>query len=86
MFFINVLGESKFLGFRAYKPATGPDLWNGIQTAVEANYSSALPVGYNIPDIMSTWELQAGYPLVTVTRNYTNGRVVFSQVGYIFLI
>lgn len=52
-----------------------------MQTAIEASYPNVLPEGYTVPAIMSTWEHQAGFPLVTVTRNYTNGRVVFSQVN-----
>lgn len=66
-----------FLCCRAYQPATGNDLWNAIQRAIDTN---TLPEGNSIPTIMSTWELQAGFPLVTVTRNYTNGVVTFSQV------
>lgn len=69
-----------FRNFRAYKAATGDDLWNSIQSALDSNYPNLLPNGLTIPEIMQTWENQAGYPVVWVVRDYETGLVTFSQV------
>lgn len=34
---------------------------------------------FSIKEVMDTWIEQTGYPLVTVTRNYTTGDVMISQ-------
>lgn len=45
-----------------------------------SNSSGVLSSGTTLKDVMETWSLQSGYPIVTVERNYNDGSVTFSQV------
>lgn len=54
------------------------DLWTALQQqAVQDNVTLPAPM----KEIMSTWTLQMGYPLVTVTRDYTSNTTLISQVS-----
>lgn len=56
-------------------------LWSSIQTSLDgSNVNGVLPLGASIEDVMETWSLQSGYPVVNVERDYVNGSVTFSQV------
>lgn len=68
------------LCYRQFSAAEGSDLWNNIQIAINQSYPNVLPEGLTVPFIMETWELQAGYPVVNVIRDYDNKQVVISQV------
>jgi hypothetical protein len=53
------------------------DLWLALQQQVDEDGIS-LPT--TVKDIMETWTLQMGFPLITVTRDYTTGGASVSQV------
>ena len=57
------------------------DLWLALQQQVDEEGVLSLPV--KVKDIMDTWTLQMGFPLITVTRDYTTGGALVSQVYYL---
>ena len=38
------------------------------------------PDGYNVASVMSSWENNPGFPLVTVVRDYAIARIYIDQV------
>lgn len=56
-------------------------MWQAIQEQVDEE-EIILPAP--IKDIMETWTLQMGFPLVNVTRNYISGSAVVTQVCHFF--
>lgn len=65
--------------------AVPSDLWNALQTAVDAATNKPVLDGQTVASIMNTWASQAGYPVVTVTRT-TAGAISIAQVSFsIFL-
>lgn len=62
---------------RAYKNAVEDDLWLALQQqSDEEGVSLPAPV----KEIMDTWTLQMGFPLINVTRDYSTGGAMVSQV------
>lgn len=59
-------GLRNYLLTKQYDAATPDDLYSGIQQAVNQDYQVSPP---NVATIMRTWENQAGYPVVTVSRS-----------------
>jgi aminopeptidase N len=59
-------GLRNYLITKQYDAATSTDLYNGLQQAVNQDYPTNPP---NVATIMSTWENQAGYPVITVSRS-----------------
>ncbi|KAF3689289.1 Aminopeptidase N [Channa argus] len=55
--------SKKYLNLFAYSNTVGNNLWQQLQMAVEAN-NVALP--HPVSDIMNTWVLQMGFPVVTI--------------------
>ncbi|XP_068595878.1 aminopeptidase Ey-like [Brachionichthys hirsutus] len=64
------MGLKTYLGEFAYGNAIYTDLWNHLQKAADA---SATVLPQTIHDIMNTWVLQMGFPVVTI--NTTTGLV-----------
>lgn len=68
-----------FLFFpRAYKSATQYDLWHYLTNA--GHEGATLWHNLSIAEIMDTWILQEGYPLVTVTKLLPSGALAMTQV------
>jgi aminopeptidase N len=59
-------GLKNYLLTKQYDAATSDDLYSGLQQAVNEDYPTSPP---NVATIMRTWENQAGYPVITVSRN-----------------
>ncbi|KAJ8380417.1 hypothetical protein SKAU_G00011950 [Synaphobranchus kaupii] len=79
----SVLSEEKFQnGITAYlntyksKNTGNDDLWNSL--------SQVAKLSFNVSDMMDTWTLQKGFPLVTVKRNGT--RVKLSQEHFLLSV
>jgi len=54
-------------------------LWAAVnETAVDKSVKLDLP--RTLPKLMSSWIEEPGYPLVTITRNYSSGEVFVQQV------
>ncbi|XP_077988211.1 aminopeptidase N-like [Glandiceps talaboti] len=75
------LGEDlMFEGFRfylrrhAYQPVVTDNLWDALTETYEVimGQSMTQSIGYDMKDIMDTWTLQMGFPVVTLTRTATN--------------
>ncbi|KAH8355088.1 hypothetical protein KR093_005376 [Drosophila rubida] len=64
----------------AYSSVTQSDLWQAMQQAVDAN-SSIAQLG--VAPVMDSWTKQAGYPLVSVMRDYATGSVSVNQMRFL---
>lgn len=62
---------------RAYSSAAEDDLYNSFQEAVDI---ANITLPFKVSNIMMTWSLQSGYPVVTVHRN-TDGSILLTQVS-----
>lgn len=67
-------GLRYYINDMEYKSASASDLYRGLQRAVDEDY----PEGEDYPErpdvaaIMTSWETQAGVPVIYVTRNPSN--------------
>lgn len=73
-------GVAKYLKDFSYSTAEGHHLWDALQTACE-KAGSDLPVR----EIMDTWILTAGHPLVSVSESKAKGCVNVAQRDFKFL-
>ncbi|KAH8298427.1 hypothetical protein KR044_002485, partial [Drosophila immigrans] len=64
----------------AYSSVSQSDLWQAMQEAVDANAS--MP-DVRVATVMDTWTQQAGYPLVSVTRDYSTASVSVNQTQFL---
>lgn len=55
------------------------DLWTVLTE--QAQNRSVIPSNVTIKEIMDTWTLQSGYPVVNVMRNYNESTLTLSQVN-----
>ncbi|XP_015517541.2 uncharacterized protein LOC107222622 [Neodiprion lecontei] len=74
-------GLTKYLNKMAYSAATSDDLFEALDEAESEAY--ILPTLVYVADIMETWVEQMGYPVVTVTRNYTTGTTEITQARFL---
>ncbi|XP_058455515.1 aminopeptidase N-like [Malaya genurostris] len=70
-------GLKKYLLSRELAAATPDDLYAGLQTAISGK--RMLPGEMTVKEVMETWTTAAGYPLLSVRRNYQNNEVILSQ-------
>lgn len=59
-------GLRYYLNTNQYQSANSDDLYASLQVAVNEDYPANPP---SVSTIMKTWENQAGYPVITVSRN-----------------
>lgn len=70
-------GVSNYLKKFSYSNSEQDDLWASLTAAAEGR--QVLPAGgVTVKDIMDTWTLQSGYPVIKVQRE--GGRLTASQV------
>ncbi|KAG9508960.1 Aminopeptidase N [Fragariocoptes setiger] len=67
-------GLRSYLSALRYDNAEQADLWHYL-TRAQTNQSTAVDVAR----VMSSWTLQTGYPVVTLTRNYSAGTALLQQ-------
>lgn len=72
-------GLRNYLITKQYDSATSNDLYSGLQQAINQDYPTNAP---NIATIMSTWENQAGYPVITVSRS--GNQLTLSQERFFY--
>lgn len=65
---------------RENSAAVEDDLFEELEKAVKADHT--LDSRFDVPTIFASWTHQAGFPLVTVDRNYINGDIVLTQERY----
>ncbi|XP_016983795.1 aminopeptidase N-like [Drosophila rhopaloa] len=74
-------GLKSYLERFAYRNAEQDDLWESLTQA--AHKTGALAKNFDIKTIMDSWTLQTGYPVITVTRDYTERTAKLSQERYL---
>lgn len=69
-----------YLDDRKFDVATEDDLFTKIQEELDL----ARPIDFNninnIKEVFESWTQSSGYPVISVTRNYTTGSVTITQV------
>ena len=68
----------------SYKAAEQDDLWRHL--TAQAHADNTLPEDVTVKQIMDTWTLQMGYPVVTVSRDYDNNTATLTQVYKLVLL
>lgn len=81
----NFLGEETFQqGIRNYidkykfSNAEQDDLWSSLTDV--AHIMGSLDNNVTVKEIMDTWTLQTGYPVLKVVRDYSSNTVTLTQV------
>jgi len=67
---------------RKFSSATQNDLWTALTN--QAYNDNALQPSMSVAQIMNTWTLQTGFPVLKVTRKYADGSATVSQVNQTF--
>ncbi|KAK9511955.1 hypothetical protein O3M35_000511 [Rhynocoris fuscipes] len=70
-------GLTNYLNSRIYQSATQNDLWQALTE--QAHLDNVLPSEFSVKEIMDTWTLKTGFPVITVTRNYDDGSAFITQ-------
>lgn len=73
-------GVTKYLNKFKYRNALQSDLWEALTEV--AHRQDALPDDLSVAKIMDSWTLQTGYPIITVTRNYSDNSAIVTQRRY----
>ena len=75
-------GVSNYLWDHAFKNAQQDDLWYYL--TAQAHKDHAFPLEIAIKDVMDTWTLQMGFPVVHVKRNYDlENNIVMQQERFL---
>ncbi|KAF0311369.1 Aminopeptidase N [Amphibalanus amphitrite] len=69
---------SNYLRAMQYRAATQDDLWRFLTE--QAHRDGTLPDDVTVKQVMDTWTLQMGFPLVTVVRNYGKRSAQITQL------
>ncbi|KAK2581481.1 hypothetical protein KPH14_005147 [Odynerus spinipes] len=70
-------GLHNYLIEMSYRSARPHDLYRYLQRSIDSSNISEDRI--SIADIVESWANQVGYPLITVTRNYTGQRTLVTQ-------
>jgi len=73
-------GLTAYLTELQYDAAEQDDLWAALTLA--GHQSGKLPADLDVKAVMDTWTLQTGFPLVTVTRDYSGASATVSQARF----
>lgn len=74
-------GVSRYLKKHEYANAKQDDLWAALTEI--AHSRQVLPRELSVKDIMDTWTLQVGYPIIQVDRNYETNSADLTQMRYL---
>lgn len=74
-------GVSRYLKKHAYANSVQDDLWASLTEIAHENQSLMKTV--TVKDIMDTWTLQVGYPVIDIKRNYDTHSATISQTRYL---
>lgn len=74
-------GVSNYLKEFKYANAEQKNLWNSLTKS--AHKHEVLPEHIDVANIMDSWTLRTGYPVITVTRNYENNSAEITQKRYL---
>ncbi|XP_065095515.1 aminopeptidase N-like [Ochlerotatus camptorhynchus] len=70
-------GLVSYFNNRELDGAIADHLYEGLQLAV--NGKDVLPRSFNVKDVMDSWTTVAGFPVLTVKRDYKTGEIYVSQ-------
>ncbi|XP_014280242.1 aminopeptidase N isoform X2 [Halyomorpha halys] len=76
-------GVTKYLKKHKYGNAEQDDLWAALTE--QAHADGSLDQSLTVKEVMDTWTVQTGYPLVTVVRDYEKGTAKLTQKRYLQL-
>ncbi|XP_069972068.1 aminopeptidase N-like [Penaeus vannamei] len=76
-------GLTNYLNNFAYDAAAQDDLWQFLTEA--AHEDDTLPSDVSVKDVMDTWTLLTGYPVVKVERNATGTAATVTQDRFLLL-
>ncbi|XP_055618476.1 aminopeptidase N [Toxorhynchites rutilus septentrionalis] len=76
-------GLTRYLNDKKYQNADQDDLWSFL--TVEARNKQVFDDSTTVKEIMDTWTLQTGFPVVSVTRDYDNKNIQFDQQRFTFI-
>lgn len=71
-------GLQHYLKMFAYSTARQDQLWEVMTNSIQEGW---LPQSITVKDVMDSWTLQVGYPVITVIRDYSRGTAVLTQVS-----
>jgi aminopeptidase N len=74
-------GVSKYLKKHEYANAVQDDLWNSLTAS--AHEEQSLSSAISVKDVMDTWTLQVGYPVIDVKRDYDTNSATITQTRYL---
>nr|XP_012230688.1 PREDICTED: aminopeptidase N-like [Linepithema humile] len=74
-------GLIKYLQAHEYSSVTPDNLWKALQDALDE--SDVPHDDFNVKEVMDTWFSQAGYPIVTINRDYTTGEIKVTQEKFL---
>ena len=74
-------GLTNYLRDLQFHAAEQDDLWHHL--TVQGHKDNNLPLDMDVKTIMDTWTLQMGFPVVTVTRNYTSNIAKLTQKRFL---
>jgi aminopeptidase N len=63
---------------RKFSSANQNDLWKALTNQAYAD--KALHTSMSVAEIMNTWTLQTGFPVIKVARKYSDGTATLTQV------
>lgn len=76
-------GLTNYLRDRAFQSAEQDDLWHFLTEAAHA--ARTLDPSLTVKEIMDTWTLQTGFPVVHVQRDYEGNSFKLMQERFVFL-
>ncbi|XP_058467773.1 aminopeptidase N [Malaya genurostris] len=76
-------GLTNYLNDKKYQSAEQDDLWMYLTEAARAE--DIFDGSTTVKEIMDTWTLQTGFPVVKVTRDYDSKSIEFFQERFIFI-
>lgn len=74
-------GVSSYLKKHSYKNTEQDDLWESLTEKAHENQS--LMKSVTVKDIMDTWTLQVGYPVIDVKRDYDTNSATITQQKFL---
>lgn len=74
-------GVTAYLQKHKYANAKQDDLWAALTEV--AHKSKSLPSELSVKEIMDTWTLQVGFPIINVRRNYDTHSALLTQSRYL---
>lgn len=78
------VGLIRYLKAKQYANAYHDDLWEELTK--QAHIDGTLDKNITLKQIMDSWILQTGFPVLTVTRNYAENNAVITQVRQYILL